>query len=259
MKKTPALTFEAVRELMREFPGVEEGSSWGMPTFRVRGKTLARLGEDGESLALKCADRDPLLESQPKIFHVTKHYLNYPMVLVRFGKLRRKVLRELIEQAWRMEASPRLIKLFESGEYEAPPGVEPPRPIAPPKPKVAGDDQQSRSRRICMALPEVEEKEAWGSPTFRVKGKMFAMYLNNHHGDGRIALWLKASAGVQELLVEAEPEKYFIPPYQGPFGWVGVHLNRTDDAEVAFHVRQAYLLVAPKKLQALVSENSLRN
>lgn len=107
-------------------------------------------------------------------------------------------------------------------------------------------------RQLILALPGVEEKEAWGSPTFRVKGKMFAMYLNNHHGDGRIALWLKAPPGVQEMLVEAAPEKFFIPPYQGPFGWIGVHLNRCDEDEIASHVQQAYRMVAPKKLQLLL-------
>jgi hypothetical protein len=75
-------------------------------------------------------------------------------------------------------------------------------------------NQIARARRICLTLPEVEEKEAWGSPTFRVRGKMFAMYLDNHHGDGRVALWLKAEPGVQRMLVDAEPEKFFIPPYK---------------------------------------------
>src|SRR5262249_4263401 len=190
--------------------------------FRVKGKMLARLKEDGESIALKCADRDPLLEAEPEAFYITNHYLNYPFVLVRLAKVRRDKLRELIECAWRMEAPSRLIKLFESGTYVPPPISKP--VVVPPKPKSSGRDHLARARRICLALPEVEEKEAWSAPTFRVKGKMFAMYLNNHHGDGRISLWLKAPPGVQEMLVAAEPEKFFIPPYQGPFGWIGVHL-----------------------------------
>lgn len=118
--------------------------------------------------------------------------------------------------------------------------------------KSSTTDHQTRARRICLALPEVEEKESWGAPTFRVKGKMFAMYLHNHHGDGRIALWLKAPPGIQELLTRAAPDKFFIPPYQGPFGWIGVHLDRCDDDEIASHVREAYKLVAPKKLLALL-------
>src|SRR5262249_38471235 len=159
MKKTAAVTFDAVREMMVAFPGVEEGTSWGMPTFRVRGKMLARLHEDGESLILKCADRDPLLESQPQIYYITNHYLNYPLVLVRLAKARRTALRDLIEQAWRFEASPKLIKLFDSGDYQPPPGRKTAQPVKPSKRKGPTKDHQARARRICAALPEVEEKE----------------------------------------------------------------------------------------------------
>ncbi|MGH9837286.1 MAG: MmcQ/YjbR family DNA-binding protein [Blastocatellia bacterium] len=253
MKKT--ITFETVRQMMFALPGVEEGTSWGTPAFRVRNKLLARLHEDGETLVLKCDDRDLLIESDPLAFYVTKHYQNYPWVLVRLAKVRQATLRDLIEQAWRTGASPKLIKLYESGEYEPPPVKESPLP-KPAKPKPSGVDQCERARRICLALPEVEEKEAWGAPTYRVKGKMFAMYVNNHHGDGRVALWLKAPAGVQAMLVEAEPEKFFIPPYQGPAGWIGVHLDRCTDDEVAFHARQAYCMAAPPKLQAMLASQS---
>jgi hypothetical protein len=251
MKKTDPVTFETIRRLMLSLPGVTEGTCYGTPAFRVGKKFLARLHEDGETLVIKCADRDPLVESNPKAFYVTKHYLNYPYVLVRFSKLRRNKLRDLIEESWRMEATPRLVKLYESGEYAPPPVKKKPAP-APRRPKSSTADHLSRARRICMALPEVEEKEAWGAPTFRVKGKMFAAFVNNHHGDGRIALWLNAPPGAQSLLIGAEPTKFFIPPYHGPYGWIGVHLDRNNDAEIVFHVRQAYCVVAPKKLQALL-------
>lgn len=68
----------------------------------------------------------------------------------------------------------------------------------------------------------------------------------------KIPRWLKAPPGVQEMLVEAAPEKFFIPPYQEPFGWIGVPLNRCDEDEIASHVQQAYRMVAPKKLQLLL-------
>ena len=80
-------------------------------------------------------------------------------------------------------------------------------------------------RAICLALPEAEEKEAWGMPTFRVRGKLFAHFADNHHGDGRVALWLKAAAGAQALLVEAGPERFFVPAYVGPRGWVGARVD----------------------------------
>lgn len=112
-------------------------------------------------------------------------------------------------------------------------------------------DADERLRRICLALPEATEKEAWGSPTYRVRDKMFAMFVEDHHGDGVTAVWLKAPAGIQEILVGAAPERFFRPPYVGHKGWIGIHLNRqTDWQEVADHVRESYCMTAPKRLLA---------
>ncbi len=118
----------------------------------------------------------------------------------------------------------------------------------PPRP-------QTRLRKLCLALPEAHEVEAWGEPTFRVRNKLFAMYAaaGNHHGAGRPAVWCKASRMNQAMMVEAEPDRFFVPPYVGPSGWIGVWL----DAAVAWEdlddlLRDAYVLVAPKRLGALV-------
>lgn len=110
-----------------------------------------------------------------------------------------------------------------------------------------------RLRKLCLTLPEGQEVEAWGEPTFRVKKKMFAMYASagNHHGGGRSAVWCKAAPGNQALMVEAAPDRFFVPPYVGPMGWVGVWLDRnTDWKELAELLRDSYKLVAPKKLAA---------
>ncbi len=115
-------------------------------------------------------------------------------------------------------------------------------------------DHIKRVRKICLSLPEVTEKEAWGSPTFRVRNKMFAMYLNNHHNDGRIALWVKAPPGMQAQLVASAPDRFFVPPYVGTQGWIGVHLDQNDDAAILNCVREAYRMVAPKKLLALLQQ-----
>ena len=116
----------------------------------------------------------------------------------------------------------------------------------------------SRLRKLCLALPEAHEVEAWGEPTFRVRNKLFAMYASsgNHHGAGRGAVWCKASRTNQAMMVEAEPERFFVPPYVGPSGWVGVWLDGVvvwDD--LGDLLRDAYLLVAPKRLGALVRES----
>jgi hypothetical protein len=104
-----------------------------------------------------------------------------------------------------------------------------------------------RLRKICLALPDATEKEAWGEPTFRVRGKMFAMFDNNHHDAGRIAVWCKAPLGFQSMMVAEAPKRFFVPPYVGVNGWVGVRLDLDVDwKEVAGVVEQAYRMAAEK-------------
>jgi predicted DNA-binding protein (MmcQ/YjbR family) len=103
-----------------------------------------------------------------------------------------------------------------------------------------------RLRTICLALPEAAEKEAWGDPTFRVRDKIFAM---EKRGDGRISVWCKAPPGSQMVLVGADPDRFFVPPYVGHKGWIGMRLdNGPDWSEVAEVVRRSYRLIAPKRL-----------
>lgn len=111
------------------------------------------------------------------------------------------------------------------------------------------EEPVDRPRAICLALPEAVEKEAWGDPTFRVRDKIFAM---PKRGDGRVSLWCKAPPGSQEVLVGADPGRFFAPPYVGHKGWVGVRLDDGPDwGEVEALVRRSYRLVAPKRLAAL--------
>jgi hypothetical protein len=110
-----------------------------------------------------------------------------------------------------------------------------------------------RLREICLALPEAHEVEAWGEPTFRVKDKMFAMHARaeSHHGGGREGVWCKAKPVTQDMMIRAEPDRYFSPPYMGPKGWVGVWLGRsTDWATLDELLRDAYRMTAPKRLLA---------
>jgi predicted DNA-binding protein (MmcQ/YjbR family) len=104
-------------------------------------------------------------------------------------------------------------------------------------------------REVCLWFPEAQEVLSHGSPDFRVRGKTFASYVINHHGDGRIALWLNAPAGAQELYTQAEPKHFFVPPYVGPRGWLGVQLDKGISwKRVAKLVREAYEKVAPPAL-----------
>lgn len=111
-------------------------------------------------------------------------------------------------------------------------------------------------REVCLWLPETEEFISHGSPNFRVRGgKTFAMYAVNHHGDGRVALWLNALPGAQELYVAAEPERFFVPPYVGPRGWLGVCVDQgLAWKRVAQLVREAYEKVAPPALRGVLGK-----
>jgi hypothetical protein len=110
-----------------------------------------------------------------------------------------------------------------------------------------------RLRKICLALPEATEKEAWGEPTWRVKDKMFAQMDDYHHGSPHCAVWLPSATSAQEALIAADPKRFFRPPYVGHKGWVGVVLDTGPDWElVAELVREAYRRVAPAKLAARV-------
>lgn len=116
-------------------------------------------------------------------------------------------------------------------------------------------ERRGRLATICLALPEVEatsEGRRNEHLTFRVRKKIVAYYLSNHHGDGRIALWCKAAPGEQESLVAKDPRRFFVPPYVGPRGWVGMRLDlaTVDWGLVAYLVGTAYRLIAPRRLVA---------
>jgi hypothetical protein len=100
----------------------------------------------------------------------------------------------------------------------------------------------ARVRKLCLSLPEVTERLSHGAPTFWVAGKRtFLSFVDDHHGDGRLAVWCAAPAGAQALLVEHDAEVFFVPPYVGPSGWVGVRLDRAAPwPMIAEVIEQAY-------------------
>ncbi len=113
---------------------------------------------------------------------------------------------------------------------------------------MGGAEPIARLRGLCLALPEAEERETWGVATFRVRDRIFAM--EGVRADGA-AIWVKAEAGAQEVLTGADPARFFVPPYLGPKGWVGMRLAPPPDwDEVAARVAASYRLVAPKRLAA---------
>lgn len=112
-----------------------------------------------------------------------------------------------------------------------------------------GEQQVARVRRICLALPETWEKISHGEPTWFVGKKVFAMFSNNHHHDGHIAVTLPAAIGIQEMLIKTAPKKFYRPPYVGVRGWIGIEVAKVSDKELTLHIKEAWRLIAPQKLQ----------
>jgi hypothetical protein len=117
-------------------------------------------------------------------------------------------------------------------------------------------DPVAEVRRICLDLPEVSERLSHGAPTWFVRGKKtLATVWDDHHGDGRLALICAAPPGVQQQLVDEEPDRFYVPPYVGGRGWIGVRLDvKVDWAEIRAIVTDSYRCVAPKTLAALLGD-----
>ena len=117
------------------------------------------------------------------------------------------------------------------------------------------NDMHRAVRAACLWLPEAEEFISHGSPNYRVRKKTFATYVVNHHGDQRAALWLPGAPGAQEHHVRADPENFYVPPYVGPRGWVGVRIDRgLGWQRVVSLIRDAYERAAPAALCARIGK-----
>lgn len=108
------------------------------------------------------------------------------------------------------------------------------------------EEALERVRSMCLGFPEADEKLSHGAPTFHVRGKLFVMFADNHHKDGRLAIWCKAPPGSQSALVASDPARFFVPPYVGTQGWVGVILPGVDWIALSIIVEEGWLMVAPK-------------
>jgi hypothetical protein len=128
-------------------------------------------------------------------------------------------------------------------------------PASPYNAAVVINERLERLRRICLALPEATERVSHGEPSWFVRDrKMFVTFADNHHNDGRRAFWCAAAPETRHLLLEIDPPRFFVPPYVGTRGWLGmrIDLDDVDWEQVAELVTEAYRLVAPKRLLALL-------
>jgi len=123
-------------------------------------------------------------------------------------------------------------------------------------PHVEIDDEiMAPLREICLDYPEAVEAEAFGSPTFQIRTKNFAMV---HKPDARVSVWCKAPPGAQEAYIASEPDRYYKPPYLGPKGWIAAWISpesHPDWAAIADMIDESYRLIAPKRLVAGLDED----
>jgi hypothetical protein len=249
------IAYERVREICLGFPAAEEKLSHGAPSFHVRGKMFLTFVDnhhgDGR-IAVWCKSTLPeqrkLVASDPDRFFVPPYVGVGGWVGVRVDGAKTDwiELSILVEEGWTAVAPPRILR----GEV-----VPAARPVPPPSPRVTTNEKLARASRerltaICLTLPEAECEAEGRHATFRVRKKVFAYFLDNHHGDGVIAACVKSEKRANAALIKKHPKKFFSPAYIGPRGYLGIRLDagRIDWNEIAERVSASYRSVAPKKL-----------
>jgi hypothetical protein len=251
--------YEQVRAIALRFPETEEKLSHGAPSFHVRGKLYLQFIDhhqhpDDGRIAVWCKstleEQRRLVERHPARFFVPPYVgvRGWVGVNVDAANADWIELSILVEDAWRSVAPPRVVR------GEAVPRAVPP---LPPSPRVTTDAEVARIAleritAICSALPEVTRDRTSHHATFRVHKKVFAYFVDNHHGDGRIAVCVKGDKREHAGIIAEDPKHYFLPAYTGGHGYVGIRLDtrRVDWKGVEQRVIQSYRNVAPKRLLA---------
>jgi hypothetical protein len=245
--------YEHVREICLGFPAAEEKLSHGAPSFHVRGKMFLNFVDDHHGdgrLAVWCKstleEQRRLVASDPGRFYVPPYVGVKGWLGVRVDGTQADwiELAILVEEGWRSVAPPRVLR----------DDLRPAKPIPPPSPRVTTDEKVARAalarlEAICLALPEAEAEREARHASFRARKKVFAYFLDNHHGDGIIGACVKGDKRANAALVRDEPKRFFMPAYIGARGWVGVRLDtkRVDWKDVSRRVEASYAAVTAKK------------
>jgi hypothetical protein len=132
-------------------------------------------------------------------------------------------------------------------------------PKVAPAPRLDDGRALHRVRCICLSIPGAVEKLSHGAPTFFTPHRVFASFVDNHHGDGHVAMWAPAAPGVQAALIGEAPAAYFRPPYVGVSGWVGVELAQVDDEQLGALIREAFRLVSRKAAASSRGKSAARS
>ena len=216
-----------VRSTIREaLPGTEEGLSYQIPVYKLNGVPVLYFAGWKAHFSLYPASDALVAEFKHELapYKLTRGTIRFP--------LSEPVPVGLIKRLAKFRA--RQLTMREKGKGSR---------------TGSRETQLERVRRLCATVPSVSEKISHGTPTFFVekdKG-VFAMFADNHHQDGHLAVWVPAPDGLQSALIQDAPATYFKPPYVGSSGWIGIELNRIDDHALQIHIRQAWELTARKK------------
>src|SRR5271170_788181 len=257
--------YQRVRGICLGFAGAEEKLSHGMPSFHVRGKMFLMFVDDHHAdgrLAVWCkaaledafetafVTQKKLVASNPARFFVPPYVgvKGWVGVFVDPDHADWIELAILVEEAWRSVAPAKVQEQGWSGSAA---------PRAPPPARMTTDETVARKSlermtAICLALPEVERDRESRHAKFRAKKKVFAYFLDNHHGDGAIAACLKGDKREHARLIAKDPKRYFLPAYIGARGYLGVRLDlpKVDWKDVTGRIAASYALVMPKRRKA---------
>jgi hypothetical protein len=252
---------DRVRAICLAFPGTEEKLSHGSPSFLVtKGRMFLSFVDDHHAdgrlaVWLKSTHEEQRrhVAMDPGRFFVPPYVGVGGWLGVRLDQPNTDwiELAMLVEEGWRAVAPKRLL---EQGAGAVPRRAPPSPPRYPKTDERVARESLERLTKICLALPEADRERESRHASFRVKKKIFAYFLDNHHGDGIVAACFKGDKRANAALVEKEPKRFFSPPYIGARGWIGVRLDarRVDWKDVAKRAAASYRAVAPKKLAALV-------
>ncbi len=247
--------YEKVRAIGLGFPAAEEKLSHGAPSFHVRGKMFLTFVDNHHGdrrVAVWCKSTLPeqrrLVASNPARFFVPPYVGVGGWVGVRLDDPSSDwiELSILVEEGWAAVAPPRIAR----GEV-----VVPTKPLAPPSLRVTTDARVARAAlerltTLCLAFPEAEHEPDGRHAMFRVQKKIFAYFLDNHHGDGIISACVRGEKRANAALIRSDPKRFYSPAYIGSRGYVGVRLDagRVDWKDVAERLAKSYRAVAPKRL-----------
>jgi hypothetical protein len=248
--------YDRVRRICLGFPAAEEKLSHGAPSFHVRGKMFLNFVDDHHgdgNIAVWCKstheEQRRLVAENPARFYVPPYVGVSGWLGVRVDEKNADwiELQILVEEAWRAVAPPKVLR----GDVAA-------KPIAAAPERVTTDAKVAREAfaklaAVCEALPGTEVEREGRHATFRAKKKVYAYFLDNHHGDGVVGACLKGDKAANAALLRKDPKRFFHPAYIGSRGYLGVRLDvpRVDWKDVAARVRAAYESVVspPKKIR----------